>query len=246
MSQFTGFPATELGIPLNLNEETPTAALGQMIYGDDGRKFVYAKAGVSALVAGQVQQSPAEDTGDQDIAAAAPVSGSNGSNSAGQTTLVTASMTVTKNQYQGGYVIMTVTPGLAKYYRIKSHQAYTSAAATFILEDEIQVTLSTATRLDFIPNPYNGVVVNPTGASSSIAGVAVAAVTAAFYTWLQVAGPGPLTNDAAGALTVGVGVMASSSVAGSVRLQVAGQKIIGQAMTGVASGQVGLFQLSIS
>lgn len=246
MSLYTGFPATEAGIPITANDENPSQALGQMIYGNDGRKFVYAKAGASALVRGQVVQSAAEDTGDQNIAAATAVSGASGYNSAGQFTLVTAAMTVTKNQYAGGYVAVSVTPGLATYYRIASHQAFSAAAATFLLEDEIQVTLTTSSRLDFIPNPYNGVVVNPTTATSSIAGVAVSALTAGYYGWLQVAGPCPVTNDAAGALTVGVAVMASSSVAGSVRLQTAGNKILGQAMTGIAASEVGMVNLSIA
>lgn len=247
MSLFTGSPATELGLPLTLNEENPSLTLGQFIYGDDGRKFVYARAGSgAALVAGQVQQSAAEDTGDQNIAAATPVSGPNGYNSAGQFSLVTASMTITKNQYAGGYVTATVTPGLARTYRIKSHQAFTSAAATFVLEDEIQVTLSTSTRLDFIPNPYNGVVVNPTTNTSSVAGVAICPITASYYGFLQVAGPCAVTNDAAGALTVGVAVMPSSSVAGSVRLGTAGNKVVGQAMTGIASGETGFVNLSIA
>ncbi len=237
MSLFSGFPATELGIPLNVNEENPTLSLGQMIYGDDGRKFVYAKAGAVALVAGQVQQSAAEDTGDQNIAAT--------TTAVGATSITTASMTVTKNQYAGGYVGVTVTPGLARYYRIKSHQAYTSAAATFLLEDAIEVALTSTSRLDFIPNPYNGVVVNPTSDSSSVAGVAIAPITIGYYGFLQVAGPAVVTNDAAGALTVGVTVMPSTSVAGSVRLATAGNPVIGQAMTGIASGESGFINLAI-
>lgn len=240
-----GFPAVDIGLPITANEADPSQALGQLILGDDGRKFVYAKAGALALVRGQVVQSAAEDTGDQNIAAATAVSGPNGYNSAGQTTLVTASMTVTANQYAGGYVAVSVTPGLATYYRIKQHAAFSAAAATFLLEDEIQVTLTTSSRLDFIPNPYNGVVVNPTTATSSIAGVAVSPISAGQYGWLQVSGPCPVTNDAAGALTVGVAVMASSSVAGSVRLQTAGSKILGQAMTGIAASEVGMVNLSI-
>lgn len=245
MSRFTGFPAVGIGLPITANEENPSEALGQLILADDGRKFVYAKAGGSALVRGQVVQSAAEDTGDQNIAAATAVAGDAGYNTAGQYKIVTASMTVTANQYAGGYVCVTVTPGLATYYRIASHAAFTAAAATFLLEDQLQVTLTTSSRLDFIPNPFNGVIVNPTTASSSVAGVVVSPISASQYGWLQVAGPCPVTNDAAGALTVGVGVMASSSVAGSVRLQVAGQKILGQAMSGIAASEVGMVFLNI-
>lgn len=239
MSIFTGTPSTNAssGFPYATDDSTPQASLGQVIFGDDNRKFIYAKAGASALVAGSLYQSAAEDTSDQNIAATATAVGS--------FTLTTAAMTVTKNQYQGGYVGVTVTPGLATYYRIASHDAYTAAAATFTLEDPIQVALTTTTRLDFIPNPYNGVVIAPTTASSSLAGVAVNDVTAGNYGWLQIAGPCPCLNDAAGALTVGVAVMRSSSVAGAVRLQTAGNQIVGEAMTGIAASEVGFVNLRL-
>lgn len=246
MSIFTGTPQTALGLPYSANDASPQASLGQFIFGDDGRKYIYALAGAAALVAGKLYQAPAEDTGDQNIAAATAVSGPFGSNTAGQATLITASMTVTANQYSGGYVVVTVTPGLATMYRIKQHAAFTSAAATFFLEDTLQVTLTTSSRLDFIPNPCNGVILSQTTLTSAVVGVAVAAVTLGQYGWLQVAGPGPVTNDAAGALTVGVAVMPSSSVTGSVRLQVAGQRIVGQVLTGVASGEVGAALLTIA
>lgn len=245
MSIFTGTPQTVLGLPYAANDVSPQAALGQCIFGDDGRKFIYALAGVSALVRGLLYQSAAEDTADQNIAAAAAVAGPFGSNTAGQNKLITAAMTVTANQYAGGYVVVSVTPGLATMYRIQQHAAFSAAAATFILEDTLQVTLTTSSRLDFIPNPTNGVVAAPTTLTSAVVGFAVNAVTAGQYGWLQTAGPGAVTNDAAGALTVGVALMPSSSVAGAVRLQTAGNRIVGQAITGIASGEVGAAQITI-
>lgn len=231
MSKFTGFPAVDLGIPLVVNETDPTHDLGQMIYGDDGRKYVYAKAG-SALVAGVLYQSPAEDTGDEDIAVVATA--------VGATSIVTSTtMTVTKNQYAGGYVNVTTSAGIGIMYRVKSHEAFTGAAATFILEDKITVALTTGSRLDFVANPYNGVIVQSVSGSltGAPAGVAVCAVTSGNYCWLQVAGRGTLLNDANAALTVGQDLIPSSSVAGSVRLATAGIPRVGVAAAGAAASQ---------
>ena len=160
-----------------------------------------------ALIAGNLLQAPAEDTGDQNIAATVQA--------AGVTSLVTASMTVTANQYAGGYVTVTVTPGLGQTIRIKRHDAYTSAAATFELEEPLQVALTASSRLDFTPNPYNGVIQNPASASGTVVGVAVNDITAGQYGWIQVTGPCNVVADSGG-VTVGAAVSASNAVAGAV------------------------------
>lgn len=237
MSITTGFPATGFPLPWTANDADPQAALGQRIAGDDGSEYVYVKAGASNLVVGNLLQAPAQDTGDQDIAATATA--------VGATSITTAAMTVTKNQYAGGYVVVSVTPGLATKYRIKQHDAFTAAAATFILEDPIQVALTTSSRLDFIPNPYNGVIAAPTTLTSAVVGVAVNDITAGQYGWIQTKGVCAVTNDAAGALTVGVAVMPSSSVAGAVRLATAGNTIVGRVLTGIASGETGAAIISL-
>jgi len=225
------------GLPPVLDEANPSINLGAEYKAPDGRRYRYARAGSSALTVGNLLQSAAEDTADQNIAGT--------TTAVGATSITTASMTVTANQYAGGYVTVTVTPGLGTTYRIKSHAAYTSAAATFELESPILVALTSTSRLDFVPNPYNGVIAAPTTLTSSVAGVAVNDLTSSQYGWIQVGGPCNMLNDAAGALSVGVAVMSSSSVTGAVRLQTAGNGILGTAMTGIASGENGLVHLNL-
>jgi hypothetical protein len=237
MGIYTGPAGVFVGLPYNSDSSVQEQELGTVMYGDNGRRYVYVKAGVSNLVAGNLLQAPAEDTADQNIAGT--------TTAVGATSITTASMTVTANQYAGGYVTVTVTPGLATTYRIKSHAAYSAAAATFELEEPIQVALTSTSRLDFIPCPYNGVIVAPTTLSSAVVGVAVNDITASQFGWIQVGGPCNILNDAAGALTVGAAVMPSSSVAGAVRLQSAGNTIVGRCMTGIASGENGMVILSL-
>lgn len=240
MSLFTGFPATELGIPLTVNEDTPTLSLGQMIYGDDGRKYVYAKAG-AALVAGLLYQTPAEVTGNEDLAVAATAVGAT-------SVVTTTTVTVTKNQYAGGYMTVTTSAGIGIMYRIKGHLAATSAVVTIQLEDAITVALTTGSRIDLTSNPYNGVIVNAVSGSMTGAtvGVALCAVTSGNYCFLQVAGPGTVLNDANAAITVGQLLSPSASVAGSVRLQTAGIPLVGVATEGIAASQNGAVILQIA
>jgi hypothetical protein len=205
----------------------------------DGRRFRYARCGAStALVAGQLQQAAAEDTGDQNIAPTAAAVNA-------RTVITSDTMTVTQNQYAGGFMTVTVTPGVGIMYKIKQHEAYTAAAATFELEDEIQVALTTTSRVDFVPNPFNGVVAAPTTLTSAVVGFSVNDLSTSQYGWLQTSGAGVIRNDAAGALTVGVAVMASTSVAGSVRLQTAGNKQVARVLTGVASAEYGTGLISL-
>ena len=240
MSTFTGYPSIFSGRPPQVDEANPSHELGELMVTADGRRFRYARANATtALVVGNVLQSAAEDTGDQAITPEAVA--------VGATQLVTNStMTVTANQYAGGFIVVTVTPGLGQVFRIKSHAAYTAAAATFELEDPVQVALTTTSRIDFVTNPYALVVAAPTSRTSGIVGVAVNDISVSQYGWIQVGGYTACTNDAAGALTVGVTVMPSTSVAGSVRLATAGNPVVGEVATGIASGETGTVNLSIS
>ena len=190
-------------------EESSSAQhnLGELVHTNDGRAFRYCKAGGTALAPGKLQQSSAQDTGDHNLAIAAA--------SAGATEIVTTgTVTVTANQYAGGFVTIADDAGEGYMYRIDSHAAATAAVVTLKLSDPIVVALTTDTTIDILKNPYDGVIINPTTISSSVAGVAVKALTAAYYGWLQVSGPASVLDD--GGLAVGITVCASDNVAGAV------------------------------
>ena len=224
----------------SLYEESSSATtdLGALVFTNDGRAFRYAKCGsTTALVSGTLLQSSAEDTADQNLTAVAAA--------IGDTSLVsTSTITVTANEYAGGLAIISVTPGIGKAYKIKNHAAYTAAAPTLTLEDSIQVALTTDSRIDLVRNPYNGVVVNPTTVTSAPTGVALKALTASYFGWVQVGGIAPILAD--GALGVGDPLVASNGTAGAVErgAGVAGtQSLVGTAVTGIATGEVGAVKL---
>lgn len=239
MSKYTGNIGVLGENPFTTNDANPTHDLGAVMAADANRRFVYVLNGAVAMVRGSMYQSRAEDTGEQDVTPAATAI-----NATSLTT--TSTMTVTANQYAGGFIVVSVTPGIGQVFKIKSHAAYTAAAATFQLEDPVRVALTTTSRIDFLPNPYTGVVITPATLTGTPLGVAVNTVSANQYGWLQTWGPAPVIADAGGAITVDDALSTSNATSGTVEVGVAGQPNIGYAMSGIASGETGLAFLRIA
>ena len=213
--------------------------LGALATTGDGRYFRYCKAGGTALVAGKLQQASAEDTSNfQDLTVAVSSKGA-------KTVTTTSTVTLTANQLAGGLLTVTsASTGAGFVYKIKSHAAATAAVVTFNLEDPIQVATTGTVKVDCIPNPYAGIIVNPTTASSAPVGVAVYNITANYFGWLQVSGAASILSD--GGSTVGTNVSASNGTAGAVEASVTAQATIGTALTGVATGEYGFFNLMLA
>lgn len=217
---------------------TKYSTLGAKVTLGDGRSFRYCLAGATALVPGKLQQSSAEDTTNyQNLTPTATA--------AGAVSVVTSStVTATANILTDGYMIVTVTPGQGYVYQIGGNAAASSAALTVTLNDPIQVALTTSSRIDLVTNPFSSVVVNPTTATSSPAGVAVYPVTAAQYGWIQVQGVAPVLAD--GAVTVGTQLVASNGTAGAVEALTGVQAIVGTAVTGIATTEYGAVNLELA
>ncbi len=226
----------------DITVSTAGTQLGALATTGDGRYYRYALAGASALVVGKVQQSAVEATGNEALAIAAAA--------VGATQIVTTStVTVTANQYQGGYVAITQTPGLGYLYQIAGHAAVTSAVLTINLVDPIIVALTTATQIDLVSNKYASVIINPVSGSATgtVAGVAVAATPATDYGWLQVRGIANVLAD--DAITVGTAVQTSDTVAGAVtngNVSAGVYPCVGIAVTGIADTDYGAVDLNIS
>jgi hypothetical protein len=215
---------------------TKEFALGARAKMPDGRTFRYCLAGGTALVPGKLQQAPAQITNHQNLTPAAAAIG------ATSVTVTLGATAATANQYAEGWVVVTVTPGQGYQYKIASHPA-ADASATLVLtlEDPIAVALTASSRVDLVLNPYSGVIVNPSTATSAPVGVAVYPVTAAQYGWIQTGGSSVILAD--GALAVGTNVAASNAVAGAVEAATGVQAAIGEALTGVADTEYGAVRL---
>ena len=211
--------------------------LGELIFSNDGRAFRYVLAGGTALVAGKLQQAPAEITDHQGLTS--PVVAVDGTSVA----VTLGATAVTANQYAGGYLMVTVTPGVGIQYLISGHlAANASASVTLNLADPIEVALTATSRLDMVLNPYSGVIVNPTTKTSCPVGVGVTVITAAQYGWLQVGGIANILSD--GATAVGNFVSPSGSIVGAVIDATHAQEaVVGNAVTCIADTEYGAIKL---
>lgn len=215
--------------PLFSSSSVQLHNLGERVTSPDGRSFRYAKCGGTALVPGKLYQAPAQVTNHQDLTPAAAAIGDT------SVTVTLGATAATANQYAGGYLVITVTPGQGYSYLISSHPAADSAATLVLtLADPIQVALTTSSRCDLVSNPYRAVIINPTTASSCVAGAAVYPVAASEFGWLQVGGVAPLLIDDQ-TVTVGTNIAASNQAAGAVEPATGVQQIIGRAVTGGAT-----------
>jgi len=244
MAKFTSSPAG-FASAFTADEANPSHALGELAITPDGRRFRYVRAGASALGIGELIQSPAEVTNHQNLTPTAATIV--GDTSIGVTLGATAA---TANQYAGGYVTITTGAGVGYRYEIKSHPAASaSATLTLTLEESIRVATNTGTsRVDLVRNPFDSVIQNPTTPTGTTVGVAITAITATQYGWIQVGGSS--TVLAQGALTVGNLVVASNGTAGAVEnaanASTEAQIPVGFAITGVATTEYGSVFLCLS
>lgn len=222
------------------SEVASSTQLGAIGYSADGRKFRYCRNNATnAMVAGNLQQAAVQDTGDQDLAVAANAA-------IGATSVSLAAATVTANQYTNGYLVITTTPGQGLAYQIKSHPAATAATVVVTLYLPLKVALTTASKADFVVNPFDGVTISSASITAPVVGVAVTAVPVSYYSWIQSGGVGVVTADASGAVTVGVPLNASNQTAGCVEdADAIGQQVIGTAMAGIAQAEPGAAYLTI-
>jgi hypothetical protein len=222
------------GQGLYISSARANAALGaRMVDPDTGRVFRYCKAGDTALVAGNWIQSPAEVGNHQNIAV---ITGALGATTITATLGATAA---TANQYAGGFAVVTVTPGLGQAFVIKSHAAVLSGGViTLELASPIRVVLSTSTRLDLVPNPYNGVIQNPvTTLTGTCVGVAPYVIAASEYGWLLTRGIGAALT--AGTVGPGLALVVPGTAAGAAVIDGAASAtpIVGHVAATTASGE---------
>lgn len=224
---------------------TQQTDLGARATTGDGRYFRYALVGATATVAGQLYQGPASDVVNFSPVGGLAIGQANvtGTNSF----TLSTSLTLTANQLAGGLMAGVVTPGIGQTYQVKSNSAVTSATGAVItLSDPLRTNLSTASRVVFYPNPYNGIVVVGTAPTAPIIGVAPSVIAAASYGWIQTRGSiGVLIGGTPGSgQPVGINL---ANTTGSVSLPTGVIFTeVGQALATGASGEYDLVNLSLS
>ena len=240
MSNFLSGPVQVAAQSVHSTSVDQYHKLGEVVFANDGRAYRYCEVGGTDLVSGNIISSQAQDTDTQDMTAVAAAVDD-------LSIASTTTVTVTANEYAEGFILVSVTPGVGREYKIKGHIAYTAAAPTFNLDnDSVRVALTTTSRLDALANPYKAVVVAATTYVSPAVGAAVQPLDDADFGWLQVLGVANVIAD--GAAVIGEPVIRSNGVAGAVEPTTTTftvQGFVGYAQTGIATTEYGAIKLSL-
>jgi len=240
----------------------------------DGRVFRYAKAGSTALIAGNACIQAAYSTNNT------LHTSNNAQFTAGDTYSTTWSVLpiggswsgtsggFTADQYADGWLLVgsTYGSGIIQQLRIKSHTAHDGGTSNagdsrgFITLEEGEYpkwAITSSAGAALLNNPYDGVLIATTIAdlTGAYVGVSPVAVTEAYYFWCQTWGECAMrVADAATSATVaGAKVINSVTAAttgvcsmGSSDYAANGQEAIGILMSPTAEGGYGIVRLMIS
>lgn len=250
-NQFTG-TGTQ-GTPDTSN----ATLLGVRFNTNDARQLAMVSVGATAITQGVLTQSAAQVTAFQKLAMTVPTA--TPATAGTFQILVTNGATVLNiNQYAGGNLVVNSGTGLGQTLNIASHQP-AAASATFLvtLQDPIQVTLDATSKVSLLYNQYANVVINPTTATGTVAGITISALSASTaptfnattgalvttgtpqYGWVVTKGAVGCLSDSSIA-AVGAVTSASSTTAGCVTAGVATLATIGVSGQTQTSAQVGL------
>lgn len=188
--------------------------LGELYIDPFGRKFRYVQAGASALVTGELQQEAAENTNYRSMVCQAAVA-------IGDTMIpVTLGGTaVTANQFESGDLVVESSTGIGQAFKIVRHDVQTSTTGTckFYVDRAVKIALTTSSQISVRKNAFDGVIQFPTTPTGAPVGIALYAMTAAYYGWIQSGGDCAVLFDTGVNTSADVtGIMPSRDVAGSV------------------------------
>lgn len=191
MSKLSG--ATLIGAQdLYTQSVAPMHKVGQLALDEIGNRYRYVKAGGANLVTGNLLQEPAEDTNFRSMVCSA--ASAIGSKTIKATLGATAT---TANMFDGGELVVESGTGIGQLFRIVSHSVADGAAVcTFIVDRPVKIALiASDSNISVRKNAYNGVIQFPTTPTGAPVGVALYAMTAAYYGWIQSGGDAVVLFD---------------------------------------------------
>lgn len=197
----------------SITQKHPLGAVWDM---GDGRKFVYAKAGGTALAAGKLNQQEAALSTSINL----DVTATTGPASIGDFVfgVTTGAAVIAVNAFAEGYAWHNKNGVLGQMYKVSGHLVNAGSVELRVnLEEPLRVAVADADEFSLIKHPQKDLIISPTALTGAPTGVAPIAVTAEYYFWNQVSGPAAIL--AHGTLIVGDNVtpsMANTPIAGAV------------------------------
>lgn len=239
-----------------------TNEIGQRFVTADGRELVLVSNAATALASGVLVQAPAIIAGHQTLAMTVPTTAP----ATAGTFLVSVtngSTVINQNYYAGGYMVVKDGTGAGQTLRIQSHPGgLASVACVFTLEDAIVTTLDATSVINLIANPYSNNIIAPTTATGNVTGVTLYPLAASVaptynattgvmatagtqqYGFLVTKGITSCLSDASVA-TVGLGLMRSTTTAGTVTVRTATGADVGIALQTTISAKYGAIQIDL-
>lgn len=230
--------------------------VGQRFDLADGREVVLVSVAATAIVSGVLCQAPAIVAGHQTLAMTVPTA-TPATAGLFQVLVTNGATVINAGFYNGGYLIVKDGTGIGQTLKISSHPgAAASATCLFTLEDPIQVTLDATSIVNLIQNPYQNIIIAPTSATANVVGVTMSPLAASVApTWNATSGAvstagtqqyGLITTKGivsclsdSNTATVGLGVMRSTTTAGTVAVRTATGYDVGNALQTTISAKAG-------
>lgn len=199
--------------------EVPMHELGAMGFDKWGNKYRYVQGGAANLVTGNLLQEAAEDTNYRSMVCQAEVAIAD--------TMIPVTLggtAVTANQFEQGQLVVESSTGIGQLFRIVRHDVQTSTTGTckFYVDRPVKIALSTSSQITVRKNIADGAIQFPTTPTGAPIGVALYAMTAAYYGWVQSGGEcAVLFDNTDNSAADATGIIPSLTVAGSVKAALA-------------------------
>lgn len=227
---------------LNVTTTQKLESFGSIGQTRDGRRYRYAGAG-GAVTGGNLVIAPSLTSAHQNCAVAAATLANATSL---QVTLGAAA--ATQDQYAEGYLTVGVDgSGTPIVLKVRGNTAGASSSTiTVNLEtsNPLPVALTTSNVVSLAPSPHSSVTASATAGLP--VGVAVVSIASGSYGWIQVYGPAPVVNDAAGSLSALGKIKQSATVAGAVLASSAATDIqVGQMIQAASASKAALALITI-
>ncbi len=156
--------------------------LGTMRMDIKGNRYVYAKAGDTALAAGKMTVAPAIP--------AAVLNRTGSAHKLGSETLALTigSATFGENYFKGGWIDINDGDGEGHRYNIVGSSAVTAGTAIYLtLSEGLREAMTTGSEFTLVPSPFQGAVISATEESRPT-GIPIVDVPASYCYWSQVSG----------------------------------------------------------
>ncbi len=171
----------------DLFQETvaPQHKLGELYIDPHGRKFRYVQNGAVALTTGHLLQEAAEDTNYRSMVVQAAVAIGDF-----MIPVTLGGTAVTANQFEEGDLVVESSTGIGQVFKIVRHDVQTSTTGTckFYVDRPVAIALTTSSQVSVRKNAYDGVIDFPTTPTGAPVGIALIAMTIAYYGWIQSGG----------------------------------------------------------